>query len=84
MNVKVRVKPITVADLIEFRQLLVGHQTSESAARVRLGEMLGVAGMSVWRWEQGERIQHPVVLRLALSGLAYNLGVTIPNRLRVG
>lgn len=79
-----KVQPITVADLLEFRDLLVGRSTSESDGRIQLAAMLGVTGMSLWRWEMGGVIQHPVMVRLALTAVADNHRVDIPKRLRFG
>jgi transcriptional regulator with XRE-family HTH domain len=39
-------------------------------SRAELAVRLGVATSTVARWERGERIAHPSMLRLALDGLA--------------
>jgi len=39
-------------------------------SRAELAVRLGVAASTVARWERGERIAHPSMLRLALDGLA--------------
>lgn len=61
-----------------------GQTDSASHHRQLLGLELGVTAMSLWRWEQGEPIRHPVVLRRALVNVAESAKRRVPNRLRFG